>query len=123
MEAVSQTPAVRRVLDHPGMTQNFISCDRDQQLLMPQNLREWLPDGHLAWFVLDAVRAMDLSAFYEPCQPVSLRYDFPRAVPDRCSSPAVAKRMIASSTFSRGTLGWSCHQSVKARTAVTSSSV
>src|SRR5680860_315479 len=30
---------------------------------MPPSLREWLPEGHLAWFVLDAVAEMDLSAF------------------------------------------------------------
>jgi transposase len=27
-------------------------------------LREWLPDDHLAWFVVDAVEEMDLSVFY-----------------------------------------------------------
>jgi transposase len=27
-------------------------------------LREWLPEGHLAWFVIDAVAQFDLSAFY-----------------------------------------------------------
>ena len=31
---------------------------------MPPSLREWLPEGHLAWFVLDAVEEMDLSGFY-----------------------------------------------------------
>ena len=31
---------------------------------MPPSLREWLPEGHLAWFVLDAVEAMDLREFY-----------------------------------------------------------
>ena len=31
---------------------------------MPPSLREWLPEGHLAWFVIDAVAALDLSAFY-----------------------------------------------------------
>ncbi len=46
------------------MGQNFIACDRDQVLLMPPSLREWLPEGHLAWFVLAAVEQMDLSAFY-----------------------------------------------------------
>jgi transposase len=46
------------------MAQNFIACDRDQELLLPPSLREWLPDGHLAWFVIDAVAALDLSAFY-----------------------------------------------------------
>jgi len=31
---------------------------------LPPNLREWLPEDHLAWFVLAAVEEMDLSAFY-----------------------------------------------------------
>jgi transposase len=46
------------------MSQNFLPCERDQQLLMPTDLREWLPDEHLAWFVLDAVEEMDLEPFY-----------------------------------------------------------
>jgi transposase len=46
------------------MAQNFIAVDRDQVFLMPPSLREWLPEGHLAWYVLDAVAEMDLSAFY-----------------------------------------------------------
>src|SRR5271155_5050158 len=46
------------------MPQNFIACDRDQGLLLPPNLREWLPEDHLAWFVLATIEEMDLSAFY-----------------------------------------------------------
>ncbi len=46
------------------MSQTFIGCDRDQELLLPPSLREWLPEGHLAWFVLAAVEEMDLSGFY-----------------------------------------------------------
>ena len=46
------------------MAQNFLACDREQELLLPPSLREWLPDGHLAWFVIDAVAEMDLTAFY-----------------------------------------------------------
>jgi transposase len=46
------------------MPQNFIECGREQVFLMPPDLRDWLPEGHLAWFVLDAVGEMDLSAFY-----------------------------------------------------------
>jgi transposase len=44
--------------------QNFLSCDREQELLLPPSLREWLPQDHLAWFVLDGVEAIDLSVFY-----------------------------------------------------------
>jgi transposase len=46
------------------MAQNFIGCDRDQSFLLPPDVRDWLPAGHLAWFVLDAVAGMDLSGFY-----------------------------------------------------------
>ena len=46
------------------MAQNFVACDRDQELLLPPSLRDWLPEGHLAWFVIDAVSQLDLSAFY-----------------------------------------------------------
>jgi transposase len=46
------------------MAQNFIGCDREQELLLPPSLREWLPEGHLAWFVIDAVAEFDLGAFY-----------------------------------------------------------
>jgi transposase len=45
------------------MAQNFIGCDRDQSFLLPPDVRDWLPEGHLAWFVLDAVAGMDLSGF------------------------------------------------------------
>jgi transposase len=56
--------AVRARLKHPVMPQNFLACDRDQELLLPPNLRDWLPEDHFAWFVLDAVEAMDLQPFY-----------------------------------------------------------
>src|SRR5215203_3261214 len=46
------------------MPQNFIACDREQELLLPPSLRDWLPQDHLAWFVLDAVEVMDLTAFF-----------------------------------------------------------
>jgi hypothetical protein len=48
------------------MAQNFIACDREQELLLPPSLREWLPEDHFAWFVIDAVAEMDLSAFLGP---------------------------------------------------------
>src|SRR5215203_6023619 len=46
------------------MAQNFVACDREQVLLLPPSLREWLPEGHLAWFVIDAVGEFDLAGFY-----------------------------------------------------------
>ena len=46
------------------MSYNFLACDREQVFLMPPDPRDWLPEGHLAWFVLASVEEMDLSAFY-----------------------------------------------------------
>ncbi len=46
------------------MPQNFLECDREQSLLMPPDPRDWLPEGHLAWFMLATVKQLDLAAFY-----------------------------------------------------------
>ncbi|MHC4506955.1 MAG: IS1182 family transposase [Planctomycetota bacterium] len=46
------------------MAYNFIPCDRDQTFLMPPSLHDWIGEDHPAWFVVDAVSEMDLSAFY-----------------------------------------------------------
>jgi transposase len=46
------------------MPQNFIECAREQAFLLPPDVREWLPEGHLAWFVLAAVEELDLAPFY-----------------------------------------------------------
>jgi transposase len=45
--------------------QNFLSCDREQELLLPPSLREWLGEDHLVWLVLDVVETIDLSAVYD----------------------------------------------------------
>ena len=46
------------------MPQNFLSCDRDQELLLPPSLWDWLPEDHFARFLLDSVKALDLGVFY-----------------------------------------------------------
>jgi transposase len=46
------------------MAYNFLRGDRDQPFLLPPDLRDWLPEGHLAWFVLDVVDRLDLAPFY-----------------------------------------------------------
>lgn len=46
------------------MAPNFIECDREQVLLMPPSLRDWLPEDHLAWFMLASAEELDLSAFH-----------------------------------------------------------
>jgi hypothetical protein len=46
------------------MAYNFLRGDRDQSFLLPPDLRDWLPQGHLAWFILDVVDQLDLQPFY-----------------------------------------------------------
>jgi hypothetical protein len=37
------------------MGQNFIPDTVDQTLLFPPSLHDWLPEGHLARFLLDVI--------------------------------------------------------------------
>jgi transposase len=46
------------------MAQNFLSCDREQALLLPASVAEWVPAGHLARFVVEVVERLDLRVFY-----------------------------------------------------------
>ena len=39
----------------------FIPVDRQTDYLLPPSVDEWLPDGHLARFVVDVVEQLDLS--------------------------------------------------------------
>jgi transposase len=50
------------------MGQNFIPDTVDQTLLFPPSLHDWLPEGHLARFLLDVVSSLDLSAIYASYQ-------------------------------------------------------
>lgn len=45
------------------MAYNFSPVDREQLLLMPPSVAEWLPEDHLAWFVIDVVAELDISSF------------------------------------------------------------
>jgi transposase len=45
------------------MPQNFVYPQRDQPLLLPVDMREWLPEDDLVFVVLDAVAAVDLGGF------------------------------------------------------------
>jgi len=44
------------------MGQNFIADTVDQTLLFSASLHDWLPEGHLARFIVDVVSALDLGA-------------------------------------------------------------
>jgi transposase len=43
------------------MATRFVTIDRDTPLLLPPNLRDWVPEDHLVHFILDAVAALNLS--------------------------------------------------------------
>src|SRR5215218_3423892 len=93
------------------MAQNFIACDREQELLLPPSLREWLPEDHLAWFVLDAVDAMDLTAFL-----AAYRHDgWGRAAHDPAMMVALLLYAYAIGERSSRRIERRCHEDVAVR--------
>jgi transposase len=44
------------------MAREFLPYDLDQQYLLPPSLKDWLPAGHLVFFVSDVLDSLDLSA-------------------------------------------------------------
>lgn len=47
------------------MGKRFKYYDLNQRMLLPPDLREWLSEDHLAYFVSDLVESMDLKPFYK----------------------------------------------------------
>lgn len=85
------------------MSKTFRPYEPDQAFLMPASLRDWLPKGHLAYFVSELVDQLDLSDImsryeeergYPPYHPVMmvkvLLYAYCIGVP---SSRKIAKRL------------------------------
>ena len=46
------------------MSTSYIAYHPEQQQLLPNALQDWLPEGHLAYFINDTVDSLDLSAFH-----------------------------------------------------------
>ena len=44
------------------MRPRFVNIDHDTPLLLPPDLRDWVPENHLVHFIMDAVEQLDLSA-------------------------------------------------------------
>ena len=42
------------------MSVRFVNIDHDTPMLLPPDLRDWVPVGHMVHFVMDAVLALDL---------------------------------------------------------------
>jgi len=68
-----------------GVAFEYLSGDRSQQFLLPPDMRDWLPADHLAWFVIDVMARLDLSAFEQ-------RSDDPRG--RRAYDPAVLATVL-----------------------------
>ncbi len=96
------------------MSYNFVAADRDQLMLMPPSVADWLPDDHLAWFVLDVIDELDLSAFlagyrsdgrggaaYDPAMMVALLV-YAYAIGERSSG--VANRWVVAAEAGRAAL-------------------
>jgi hypothetical protein len=47
-----------------SMGKRFLPDDVNQSLLIPPSLNDWLPEGHLARFVVDVASALHLSAIF-----------------------------------------------------------
>lgn len=46
------------------MPASYLPYQPDQDFLLPPSMREWLPEGHLAYFINDTVDSLELSAFH-----------------------------------------------------------
>ena len=45
------------------MAERFVNLDRETPLLLPPDMREWVPQDDMVHFVIEAVEGVDLSAF------------------------------------------------------------
>ena len=46
------------------MVISYRPYEPQQEMLLPASLQDWLPKGHLAYFISDSVDALDLNVFY-----------------------------------------------------------
>lgn len=46
------------------MAKWYRPVDRDQAFLLPPSMKQWLPEDHLVWFVIEAVGQLDTAAFH-----------------------------------------------------------
>jgi transposase len=46
------------------MAANYLRYEPQQMLLLPEAIQDWLPEGHLAYYISDTVDTLDLGAFH-----------------------------------------------------------
>src|ERR1700691_4492407 len=44
------------------MAHQFRPVDRDQPMMLPENMRDWVGKDHLVWFVIDVIEGLDITA-------------------------------------------------------------
>jgi transposase len=79
------------------MAPSFGACDREQPFLLPPDVRDWLPEGHFVWFVIDVVERIDMAAFYAAYRG------------DGCCRPAYEPAMMLALllyAYARGARSW-----------------
>ena len=45
------------------MSIRFVNIDRETPMIIPVDMRDWLPKNHLVYFIIDAIKEIDLSGF------------------------------------------------------------
>ena len=88
------------------------NLDIDQPLLLPPRLDEWLPPNHLAYFVIDVVRELDLSAITRRIQSKDPRGTRPY---DPAQLVALLFYGYATGRFSSRKLARACYEDVACR--------
>src|SRR5436309_2347259 len=80
------------------MSTSFRPYEPDQRLLLPEDLREWLPEGHLALFVMDVVRELDLKNILRYYEVAPVRNEKGQVIGERIKAsqgkPAYDPRMM-----------------------------
>jgi transposase len=50
------------------VAKGYRPVDRDQQFLLPPDMRQWLPASHVVWTLIRAVQVLDTSALHARCR-------------------------------------------------------
>jgi transposase len=52
------------MIDSDRVAKRYVRSRRDDLMLLPMDVRDWLPVDHVVWFLLDAVESMDTSVLH-----------------------------------------------------------
>lgn len=52
------------MIDSDLVAKRYLPVRRDELMLLPPDVRDWLPADHVVWFLLDVIAALDTSALH-----------------------------------------------------------